>query len=56
MLKSYIIYYKYQNPGDKKPGPVRQFRVYANSYDEARTLATQQGNYPNMEVLRVAAI
>lgn len=53
MLKPYTIYYKYQVPGDKKPGPVRQFRIYANNTDEARRLARQQGNYPNLEILRI---
>ena len=53
MLKPYIIYFKYKNPGDKKPGPVRQFRVYADGIAEARRLAVQQANYPNIEVLNV---
>ncbi len=52
-MQSYIIYYKYKNAGDKKPGPVRQYRIYAGSYDEARQLATQYANYPNIEVLRI---
>ncbi|MBI4717208.1 MAG: hypothetical protein HY763_05345 [Planctomycetes bacterium] len=55
MLKLFIVYYKYQVAGEKKPGPVRQYRVYANSLEEARRLAGQQANYPNVEVLRVEA-
>ena len=39
MLRAYVIHFKYQNPGDKAPGPVRQFRIYADSLDEARRLA-----------------
>lgn len=56
MLKTYIIYYQFQVPGEKKPGPVRQFRVFAASLEEARRLAREQGNYPNIEVLRVQAV
>jgi hypothetical protein len=55
MLKPYIVYYKYKQPGDKKPGPVRQFRIYAGSVAEARRLAVQQANYPNVELLSVRA-
>jgi hypothetical protein len=53
MLKTYIVYFRFKNPGDKAPGPVRQFRIYANNVDEARQLATRYGNYPNMEVINV---
>ncbi|MCH7592661.1 MAG: hypothetical protein IH989_07780 [Planctomycetes bacterium] len=53
MLKPYIVYYKYKNPGDKKPGAVKQYRIYAQSVDDARRLATQQANYPDVEVLNV---
>lgn len=49
----YIIYYQYQVPGDKKPGPVRQFRLYATSLAEAKNLAAEQSQYPNIEVLRI---
>ncbi len=53
MLKPFIIYYRYKNPGEKKPGAQKQFRIYAESLDEARRLALAQGNYPNIEVLKV---
>ncbi len=52
----YIIYYQYQVPGEKKPGPVRQFRVYATSLGEAKRLAAEQSQYPNIEVLRIKTI
>ena len=52
-MRLYIILFKFQNPGDKKPGPVRQFRIYAGSYDEARRLMEQQGNYPNLEIVSI---
>lgn len=50
-MKPYIVYYKYKGPGEKKPGAVKQFRIYANSADEARRLVAQQANYPDIEVL-----
>ncbi len=56
MLRTYIIYYKYKNPGDKKPGPVKHYRVSANNLEEARQLASQYGNYPDLEVVRVTPI
>ena len=53
MLKPYIVYYKYKCRGDKKPGAVKQFRIYANTREEAHRLAVRQANYPDIEVLRV---
>jgi len=53
MLTPYIIYFKYKGPSDKKPGAVKQFRLYANNLDEARRLAVQHANYPDIEVLKI---
>jgi len=53
MLKPYIIYYKYKGPGDKKPGAVKQFRIYANNLPEARRLVARQANYPDIEILNI---
>jgi len=52
MQQAYIIYFRYKAPTDKS-APVRQYRVYAESIDEARKLAAQYANYPNIEVLGV---
>jgi len=52
-LSPYIVYFKYTNPGEKKPGPVKHFRLYATNWEEARQLAMQQATYPNIEVLRI---
>jgi len=49
----YIILYRYQAKGEKKPGPVRQFRIYADSLEDAKRQAKQYANYPNIEVLEV---
>jgi hypothetical protein len=53
MPQPYIIYFKYKIPSEKAQGPIRQFRIYATSLDEARRLATSYANYPNIEVLNV---
>ena len=53
MLRPYIVYYRYKCPGDKKPGAVKQFRLYANNFEEARQLAARQANYPDIEVLNI---
>lgn len=52
-MDAYIIVYKYKREGEKKPGPVRQFRIYANDLEEARREAERHANYPNIEVLDV---
>ena len=53
MPQPYIVYFKYKIPSEKAQGPVRQFRLYATSLDEARRLLTQYANYPNLEVIDV---
>lgn len=53
MLKPYIIYFRCTSPGAKKPGPVKQFRLYATNSEEARQLATQYATYPSIEVLHI---
>ena len=34
IMEAYIIVFKYKREGEKKPGPVRQFRIYAGDLDE----------------------
>ncbi|MFQ5463180.1 MAG: hypothetical protein ACE5E5_11215 [Phycisphaerae bacterium] len=53
MLTPYIVYFTFITPGAKKPGPVKQFRVYAGDWEEARRVADKQSSYPDIEVLRV---
>ena len=53
MLTAYIVYYTYKGSGAKKPGAVKQFRLYASSLDEARRLAHRQANYPDVEVINI---
>lgn len=53
MLKPYIVYYKFKCAGDKKPGAVKQYRLYANNFEEARELVARQATYPDIEVLNI---
>ena len=53
MLRPYIVYFTYTDEGDKKPGPVTSYRLYAGSLEEAKRLVLQQATYPNIQVLRV---
>ena len=49
----YIILYRYQAKGTKKPGPVRQFRIYADDLEQAKREAQGYANYPNIEIIEV---
>lgn len=52
-LRPYIVYFKFQNPGEKKPGPMRQYRLYAKDPIEARRLTEQYAKYPNLEIIKI---
>ncbi|MFQ5590758.1 MAG: hypothetical protein ACE5HE_06330 [Phycisphaerae bacterium] len=53
MLRPYIVYYRYKCPGHKKPGAVKQYRFYASNVEEARRLAIQHANYPDIEIVMI---
>ncbi len=53
MLQTFIILYRYKARGEKKPGPVRQFRIYAQDFSEARREATRYANYPDVEIIDI---
>ena len=53
IMEAFIILYKYKRDGEKKPGPVRQFRIYAEDLEAARRQAERHANYPTIEVLDV---
>lgn len=55
-MRMFIVYYRYTNPGDKKPGPVRQFRIFAVDASEAQRMLNQYANYPNLEVVSIKAM
>lgn len=53
MLQTFIVLYRYKAKGEKKPGPIRQFRIYAQDFDEARREAKRYANYPDVEIVEV---
>ena len=53
MLKPYIIYFKYKIPGEKAGAAIKQYRVYATNLDEARQLAKNYANYPNIDIVEI---
>ena len=53
MNRRYTVIFRYTKPGDKKPGPVQRYVLYARDLQEARTLASQYANYPKIELLDV---
>ncbi len=53
MSKRYTISFRYTKQGEKKPGPVQRYVLYANSAEEGRALLKQYANYPNLEILGI---
>ena len=53
IMEAYIIVFRYKREDEKKLGPVRQFRIYANDLEAAQREAERYANYPNIEVLDV---
>lgn len=52
-MNAYIIYFKYKIPGEKAGAAIKQFRLYANSLEEARRLAGNYANYPNIDIVEI---
>ena len=52
-LSTYIIYFRFTKPGEKKPGPITHYKVKARDVSEARDLARQYANYPGIEVVEI---
>ena len=55
-MKVFIVYFRYQKPGDKKPGPITHQKIQADTIDQARQFAERQANYPGMEIVRVEEV
>ena len=53
MLRPFIIYFRYKQVGDKKPGAVKLYRLYANDLEEARRLTVKHANYPDIDVISI---
>lgn len=52
-MQAYIILYRYKAKGEKKPGPVRQFRIYAADSSDAQRQAERYANYPDIEIIDI---
>ncbi len=55
-MKTFIIYYRFTKPGEKKPGPVQHYKLMAGDRDEAEQLMRRYANYPGIEVLEVREV
>lgn len=52
-MQAYIVLYRYKAPGEKNPGPVRQFRLYADRLPDAERQARNYANYPDIEIVDI---
>ena len=52
-MKRYTISFRFTKQGEKKPGPVQRYVLFANSPEEGRELLKQYANYPNLEILGI---
>jgi len=55
-MKTYVIYFKFQQPGEKKPGPIRHYKLQAASIKEAEQLLRQYTTYEGLEVIRIEEV
>ena len=53
MHQRYTILFRYTKPGEKKPGPVQRYVIFADRLEEAKELAKGYANYPNVKVISV---
>ncbi len=51
--KRYTVSFRYTKPGEKKPGPVQRYVLYADSLEEAREAARRYATYPNIEIIGI---
>ena len=52
-LRTYIIYFRFTKPGEKKPANVSHYKLSARDAEEARELARQYANYPGIEIVDI---
>ena len=53
MLNRFTVLFRFTKRGEKKPGPVQRYVIYAESLEQALAEAQRYANYPNIEVLAV---
>lgn len=53
MLKRFTISFRYTKAGEKKPGPIQRFVLYAEDLPQAEQLARRYANYTNVRLINV---
>lgn len=53
MLKRFTISFRYTKPGEKKPGPIQRYVIYAENLEQARDQTQRYANYREIQVLGV---
>lgn len=53
MSDRFTVSFRFTKPGDKKPGPVQRYVIYASTLEEAEEVLKRQATYPNLEVLDI---
>ena len=52
-MKTYIVYYRYTRPGEKKPANVTHYKIQANDRREAERLTLEAANAPGVQILMI---
>ncbi len=53
MNERYTISFRYTKPGEKKPGPIQRYVIFAGNLDEAQEQTKRYANYPDIQVVSV---
>ncbi len=52
----FIVLFRYKKPGDKAPGPVVQYRIYARDLTDAWAQAERYATYQGVEIVDVVPV
>ena len=52
-MRRFTVLFRFTKPGEKKPGPVQRYVLFANSMEESLELLRRQATYPNLEIISV---
>ena len=55
-MRTFVIYFKYTLPGEKKPGPVRHYKLQANTPKEAEELLRRYAAYPGLDLVKIEEV
>ncbi len=53
MLKRFTISFRYTKPGEKKPGPIQRYVIYAEDLEQAQNQTQRYANYSEIQVISV---